>query len=83
MIFTGKYGFHTSLGKLSVQEIPGPVFVRNYNQWYKGATDTFHVGSVRIDDKHASNVGSVDGTFIPLVVEFLGLWTPFAAKTLS
>ncbi len=40
-------------------------------------------GEGRKDDKHASNVESVDGTFIPLVVESLGLWTPFAAKTLS
>ena len=34
------------------------------------------------DNKHRSVVETAGGSFFPLVVETLGLWTPFAIKTL-
>ena len=40
-------------------------------------------GERRKDDKHATNVGMVGGVFVPLVVETLELWTPFALQCLS
>ena len=35
------------------------------------------------DARHAASVEGVGGVFSPLVVEALGLWTPFARKTLQ
>ena len=34
------------------------------------------------DNKHHSTVKTAGGSFFPLVVETLGLWTPFTIKTL-
>ena len=34
------------------------------------------------DNKHHSTVKTTGGSFLPLVVETLGLWTPFTIKTL-
>ena len=35
------------------------------------------------DMRHAASVEATGGVFVPLVVESLGVWTPFAKKILS
>lgn len=40
-------------------------------------------GEALKDARHAANVASVGGVFIPVVVESLGLWTPFATRIIS
>ena len=40
-------------------------------------------GEASKDEKHQTSVEASGGSFIPLVVESLGVWTPFAKKSLK
>ena len=40
-------------------------------------------GEALKDEKHQTSVEASGGSFIPLVVESLGVWTPFAKKSLK
>ena len=41
------------------------------------------VGEAQKNARHATNVARVGGVFVPVVVESLGLWTPYASKIIS